>query len=235
MILVLLLVNATLPAALRLSSRLNLIRTDRELISCKSLKSKIYASLALMTSFGEARACPDCRCSSHCARHRRRARHRPRNRGRACARRRNGHGARPQSRDTRRGIASGTAHFAGVAECRGPGRRQRRDCGGRGAAADRYADSKCLALAELRAVRKIRCGAVSADDGYQLHGRGSHHPGRVAFDDERPSLRPHCRGCIHPLVSRAMPMSAPTGAAKPRPLFGLVPPPWRCGTGEHGA
>src|SRR5882724_3204001 len=35
--------------------------TDRELISCKSLKSKIYASLALMTSFGEARACPDCR------------------------------------------------------------------------------------------------------------------------------------------------------------------------------
>src|SRR6266581_5540756 len=34
--------------------------TDRELISCKSLKSKIYASLALMTSFGEARACLDC-------------------------------------------------------------------------------------------------------------------------------------------------------------------------------
>src|SRR5882672_5365436 len=34
---------------------------DRELISCKSLKSKIYASLALMSSFGEASACPDCR------------------------------------------------------------------------------------------------------------------------------------------------------------------------------
>jgi 3-hydroxybutyrate dehydrogenase len=35
----------TLPAALGLSSALDLVARDRELISCKSLKSKIYASL----------------------------------------------------------------------------------------------------------------------------------------------------------------------------------------------
>ena len=111
-------------------------------------------------------------------------------------------------------IAAGCRALRRRRRCRGSGRRQRRDRGSRGAAADRYPDCKCRHRG-IRAVRKIRCGAVSAHDGCQLHGRGSCRPGRVAVD-EGPAVTAALSRLHRPPVSRAMPMSAPTAPQNTR-------------------
>ena len=91
-------------------------------------------------------------------------------------------------------VAAGAAHFAGVA-----------DVADQAAVNAAIAEAAARApidilianagAAEFGAVRKIRCGAVSAHDGCQLHGRGLCRPGRAARD-EGAALRARGRGSI---------------------------------------
>ena len=92
-------------------------------------------------------------------------------------------------------VAAGAAHFAAVADVAD----QASVKSAIAEAAARQPIDILIANAGrggIRAVRPLRCGAVSAHDGRQFHGRGPRHAGRVARDDGAPPW-PDRRRRIH--------------------------------------
>ena len=180
--------------------------THNSRLSCNSFKFKIYARDVDECTRG-GHACPDCRIPPHAL-----VTGGGRGIGRAIASALVRAGATVTVLGRNRAtldeaVAAGDAHFADVADVADQAAVNAAIAEAAARPADRYIDRQCRRCG-IRAVRKIRCGAVPAHDGCQFHGCGSCRPGRVALD-EGPRPMAALSRSPRPPVSRAMPMSAP--------------------------